>query len=277
VQLATVGHRIDLGTPADGIVLAVHDRAVNLVVGGRLWTLLPATGLPGPRRLLLARFQLGLPIRTGDDVHVRAGRLALGDVVADGRAAAVWTPPPLPPASGGVAARLAAVDADGAWPGVRPRIDRLVAALLAEGPGSRAAREALAGLLGAGPGLTPSGDDALLGLVAGLTGIRTPVAAETLAWLRSTPATTWTRTTTLSGLLLRDALDGDLAEPLVSLVAAIRVAADTRSLLAEVLAVGATSGADTSQGLAAAGRLLTPPIARPVPGPITPAAERDVA
>jgi hypothetical protein len=95
----------------------------------------------------------------------------------------------------------------------------------------------------------------------------------TMAWLRSTQATTWARTTTLSRLLLRDALDGDLAEPLASLVAGIRTGADVRWLLADVLAVGATSGADTCQGLAASGRLLTAPIAGSISGP----AERDVA
>src|SRR3954468_21119550 len=112
--------------PATGTVLTVHDRAVTRVVSRSLWTLLPATVRPGPRRLLLAGSPLRLPLRTGHAVHVRAGRLAVGRCVVDGRVAGVWTPAPLPPASPGAAARLAGVGlgvgvgVGRAWPGVRP-------------------------------------------------------------------------------------------------------------------------------------------------------------
>src|SRR3954447_12337230 len=142
VQLAVVGHRVDLRTPASGTVLAVHTHAVNLVVGGRLWTLLPAPGPPGPRRLQVADARLRLPVRPGAEVHVRAGRVSLSGVVADGRMAAVWSARPSVPPSRGAAARLGALEAavgGRAWPGLRPRLLRFTTALLTDGPGSRSA------------------------------------------------------------------------------------------------------------------------------------------
>jgi hypothetical protein len=256
VRVAVVGHLIDPWAAADGVVLGVHASAVNLTVADRLWTVLPDTGRPGPRRLLLAQGVLQLPVSPGDPVDVRAGRVRVGPVTLDGRTSAVWSSEPVGPATVGTPARLAGVGLGNPWPEATDLLDALVAALLTAGAGSRPAATALLRLVGAGPGLTPSGDDALLGLVTGLSGVGSPLAAATLSWLRDQPRSTWDRTTTVSALMMREALDGELSEPLLSLVAALRSGRDPAPHLAAVVATGATSGADTCQGLAAAGRLL---------------------
>jgi len=127
---------------------------------------------------------------------------------------------------------------------------------------SRAGR-ALLDLVGLGPGATPSGDDVLVGLVAGLHGAGTPFAEAVLSWLRAEPAATWARTTPLSAHLLRDALDGDVADPLATFVSLLADPGASADALANartaVLATGATSGADTCVGLALAGSLLIHP------------------
>jgi hypothetical protein len=118
-----------------------------------------------------------------------------------------------------------------------------------DGDGERL-QEGVTGLAGLGGGLTPAGDDFLSG-------------AMLWAWLAyPTPAslgraiveTAAPRTTTLSAALLRAAAQGECSAPWHALLAALGAEADTgqeariAAATGEILAHGATSGADTLAG-----------------------------
>ena len=139
----------------------------------------------------------------------------------------------------------------------------LAAALRAFSTG--AAAESLAALLGLGGGLTPSGDDALVGALAALDWGRDRFAeaAELRRRLAAAlPEPLAAHTGTLSAQLLRAAVDGLYAEPLLDLLAAMAgPAADAPAVgrtAAALLAVGHRSGADTLRGVSAALSRLVP-------------------
>ena len=127
-----------------------------------------------------------------------------------------------------------------------PHIASLRSALVSHD--TDAARAAALALIGLGVGLTPSGDDFLVGLLAGLeaTGhpARLPLAASIAA---QAPR----RTTTIGANALEHAAAGEFTERLHDVVVAI---ADERAAglargIARAMAYGATSGADTLVGL----------------------------
>ncbi len=95
-------------------------------------------------------------------------------------------------------------------------------------------------LIGAGPGLTPAGDDVLAGaLVAGhATG-----DPRLESWRRTTRNTlTSSRTTAVSRAMLHHALDGYATPELATLLTALCLGHDISRPLADLLAVGHTSG-----------------------------------
>jgi hypothetical protein len=102
-------------------------------------------------------------------------------------------------------------------------------------------------LIGLGPGLTPSGDDALVGIEAGLWAIRSPMAGFTRDALDDLDG----RTTMVAATLLRHAAAGEFAERLHDLVGAL-LGADEPAIpaaLERAIAWGATSGTDCLVGV----------------------------
>jgi hypothetical protein len=110
--------------------------------------------------------------------------------------------------------------------------------------------QAVHGLIGLGPGLTPAGDDALIGWLAGTALLGPDRRSEALCHaVRARLA----RTTDVSRAHLEDALAGEFSEPLAQLAnALLRSAAEAQRALADLAAVGATSGRDAAAGLLAA-------------------------
>jgi hypothetical protein len=117
-----------------------------------------------------------------------------------------------------------------------------------------AAAPAVGSLLGLGPGLTPSGDDFLVGFVAGLwstTGQETRRRAF-VSGLGTLLAGGAQRTTDVSASYLEHAAEGRVSIVLVSLVRALGrecQAQRVRQSTQNALHVGSTSGADGVMGL----------------------------
>ena len=114
-------------------------------------------------------------------------------------------------------------------------------------------------LLGLGGGSTPSGDDVLVGLLAGLTAFEavSREAAEHVSRLRRSLRTdTRQRTTQPSRQMIAAACDSSFPEPVLRLVQTLALAESCRnqieSAAAKVLALGARSGAAIVSGLLAA-------------------------
>ena len=114
-----------------------------------------------------------------------------------------------------------------------------------------------AGLLGRGPGLTPSGDDVLAGYLVGATAYgSTDQAADDVRRLVESQAAQCT--TTLSAALLRHAAAGETIPQVSGLLDALGGSEGRHSLdraLADLYAVGHTSGAALASGVVAAARM----------------------
>ena len=108
--------------------------------------------------------------------------------------------------------------------------------------------EAAVSLIGLGVGLTPSGDDLLVGLMAGLFATANPLAPVVAAAVESAADE---RTTTIGAASLRRAADGEFAERLHDVVRAIGTGAgpDLDATVRRAAACGSTSGIDTLVGL----------------------------
>ncbi|MEN6369417.1 MAG: DUF2877 domain-containing protein [Thermotogota bacterium] len=118
---------------------------------------------------------------------------------------------------------------------------------------------ALFALVGLGTGSTPSGDDLLVGILAGLTAMSALSAAgQELEALRQVLAGVSLRTHPASRQMLTAAADGAFPEPLLPLVSALgnaRAAEELESAAVRVLALGASSGRGFLAGvLASLGR-----------------------
>lgn len=103
-------------------------------------------------------------------------------------------------------------------------------------------------LLGRGPGLTPSGDDVLAGYLVGAAAFG--LAADDVRRLVESQAAR--RTTTLSAALLRHAAAGETIPQVINLLDALAGRRPLEPALAELRAVGHTSGAALASGLIAA-------------------------
>lgn len=214
-----------LGIPAAGVTIRTSAAAVwspALPASARLTTSpsnwASAAGSAGSARLLAAG---------------RAPAAGLGPLLRDGSR---------PPAREADAAR-----GDDPWlAAARVRIERQRWAL---GAGDLASilGEAIA-LIGLGPGLTPSGDDYLVGLLAGLdaTGHRSRPALAT-AIVHAAPA----RTSAIGAATLDHAARGAYAERLHDVLSALTSGSGDvlPSAIDRAMAYGATSGADTLVGL----------------------------
>jgi hypothetical protein len=116
-------------------------------------------------------------------------------------------------------------------------------------------------LIGLGIGLTPSGDDYLVGLLAGLEATDDPAAPELAAEIAAhAPG----RTTAVGAATLMHAARGAFAERLHDVLVALASGriADFAAPIERAMAYGATSGSDTLVGLFAALDLATARSAR---------------
>jgi hypothetical protein len=189
-------------------------------------------------------------ILVGDQTDLRGLR---GSVIIDLSTAVAWSPR-LPAAahirsSRGLPLRDDALVGPSADPfaiAANGHIARVGSALIAGE--AEAAEAASVALIGLGVGLTPSGDDFLVGLLAGLEAcgdaVRSPLAR---AIAREAPR----RTTAIGAALLEHACRGEFSQRLHDVLIAI-VAFDRAGIaaaIARAMAYGATSGADTLRGL----------------------------
>ena len=246
-----------------GVVVSVHARVVSLLLDdGPLVALLPAesplhpwaVALAIPRRDL-ARVTEGAPVRVSEGV-IEVGSLRIelaGLEVVDLRLRRRLRA--LPGAGLKALAREAAVQ-----PAAGPFEPALAAALERFRAGGEI--RGLAALVGLGEGLTPSGDDVLMGVLAGLDAARemSGDAAALRQRLCAELERGTSRTTRLAAQMLDAAAAGFYAEPVLGLLQTLALPKPNAKVLeraiADLLAVGHRSGADTLRGIGAAlGRL----------------------
>jgi len=257
IQALSVGHALDADSAGFGIVHSVFARAVNLMMGPELWTLMAAdkTDLPFGIRLATADFDV-LGLHNGEPVNVRAGFVSIGSGstgrVVDCRAAPRWLPSRHVKTEPGLASRLAVVAtaaSDRSW----HESARMAQAVRSALDVSAALGDVLGKVVGRGPGSTPSGDDVLVGILAVLnsshSGAAGARAAESLS--RAILPLLWT-TSDVSGQLLRQAVKGLFSRDVHELVLALLgnpAPQQLRNTIRRVIETGATSGADTCMGL----------------------------
>ena len=265
--------------PPPGQVESVHSAAINLRFGSSLATIARESvgGLPMGIQLVGEPSLDQVGVSRGMQVVLHGSNLTIhdaGTVVALG-AAASWSPAmPIPPVLSAdrrwrrieATLRLAVplAPAIGLAPLLpvlagEPRAVRGTLAervrmalvdvleLLAAGEMALAVERARP-LIGLGPGATPSGDDLLVGLLAGLTAIRHPLAATLASGVAAQAAG---RTTALSEQFLADAGRLRFSERAQRTTAAVLVGgpAELRSAVLSTLAWGASSGADLLAGI----------------------------
>lgn len=250
LRAQSIGSLVRPWRPATGEVHSAYPGAVNLALGGRLYALVPASAGDGPTTIRLREEDFaGLSgVSAGAAVALRAASLAVARTRIDLRTAAVWVQGGPPTAvAPGIAGRL---------DGLRARaVDRGGAGWI-EGLTQRALigrADAVRALVGRGIGLTPSGDDALVGALAGCAALAGSNAgagrvgerlgAHVLGRLE--------RTNDLSAAFLRAAAEGHFQRRLWEAVVALVTAGGTDATAA-LLSTGATSGADGALGIAAA-------------------------
>ncbi|WP_214320109.1 DUF2877 domain-containing protein [Nonomuraea sediminis] len=204
-----------------------------------------------PNSVLLAA---ELPhVTVGDEAAVGDGSVELGHLSL--RARRWWDPaPPLGPVD---LVRLAE-----ALPRVVPHGAGLAGnstvALLAESCASGwllGAVSAAERLVGLGPGLTPSGDDVLAGLLVTLRHLGGAAGVERAVWLAGWLAATVTydartRTTPISATLLHCAARGEASPEVTDVLRAVADGLPLDPALLRLHALGHTSGADLTQGIA---------------------------
>jgi hypothetical protein len=186
------------------------------------------------------------------------------------RAVAAWTPRRLAEART-IAAGLAPV---GSLASGRPSpgdpwstriVDRLQRQVQALTDGARiAAADAALDSIGVGPGLTPSGDDVLVGLLAGLDALDHPLRRDVATTIEGAAPG---RTTSIGAATLVHAASGGYTEWLHDVVVALGAASGDGdplpTAIARAMTHGATSGGDTLVGLFAAMEVATAGAGRP--------------
>lgn len=257
VKGLSLGHALDTVAPGNGMVHSIFGHAVNLVVGGEMWTLLASRkrDLPFGIRMACDDFD-ALRIHRGDSVNIRAGFLSIAShLVIDCRTTECWHPSFPATLAPGIFARLDAIASaasDRAWSHCTEMARSVISANL----DPSALGRVLAKVVGAGPGATPSGDDALVGILAVLNSPYSGDAGkQCAARLRDAIEPLLATTTDVSAHLLRQAARGfvsrDLHELLVAL-ASDSSHAQLQLAIQNVVETGATSGADACTGMIAA-------------------------
>jgi hypothetical protein len=241
-----------------GFVASVHARALNLLLDdGRLVAFLPAESPLHPWAVAVpllvrdvARVAEGAPLRVSQGV-VDAGTLKIelaGLEVVDLRLKRRLRALP-------AAARALARHAGAPLPAgpFEPALAAALARFRQDGE-----VRALTALVGVGEGLTPSGDDVLVGVLAGLDAAR-EVSGDAAALRERLCAGLergTSRTTRLAAQMLDAAAAGFYAEPVLGLLETLALprpgAKALERAVADLLAVGHRSGADTLRGIEAA-------------------------
>ncbi len=237
---------------AAGSVHSVFERAVNLRWhDGHLVTLQEPGALSAPFAAVVDH----LPRRLLPDMAVRrrAGVLEIDGVQIDWRRGAM-VDTAMPESVRGSTPALVAMltSADRRYSrGLDSAQGRRARALLASALSRRDAAgfgEGALGLIGLGEGLTPAGDDCLVGALA-------VIQRFSRAWLLDNPQLSAavgqaaeTGTTEIAREFIAHALNGHFSECLIELLTADSPQ-DARDAAARLLAMGATSGADTLVGI----------------------------
>ena len=239
-----------------GRVHSVFDRAINVLWhDGRLLTLHGPGSLAAPFAVALERLPTrgsvapGMPIGSWNFDLRDAERVALE--MPNGPLG--FAADALPERAGGQALRSPA--------GARAR------QALARGIAARDARafaDAACALIGLGEGLTPAGDDCVLGALATVHRLEPGWLAAHAGQRDRLSEAARSRTTDLARGFLLEALDGRFAEPVLALLTALsdESAGDAARRL---LAMGASSGADTLCGIRLGCRALEARMARRYP------------
>jgi hypothetical protein len=246
---------VDVGSPNGLLVLAIDD--VGGVPGGIL-----LGGLDDLRATGIARGMALLPSAGG-------WAIPSAGVAIDASTARIWSPA-LPAAARlrtsrrsiesarAIAADLAPVGGLGPlltggdrptdpWLGVaRALIGRHLGALRARDIAS--ALGPTVDLIGLGAGLTPSGDDYLVGMLAGLEATGHPAHPPIAAAIAASAAR---RTTAIGAAMLAHAARGAYAERLHDVLVALAIGRPDGlgTTITRAMAYGATSGSDTLVGL----------------------------
>ncbi len=251
----------------DAVVHAVFARACYFECGDTLLTLGVSALADGPTMLLLGpevAVDLRRAFRRGDAVRCRDGRVRSSGTTLDLRGADTWRVPyPRPTlASGDTALRVEMARAKltcvrGTRSSVLDRkAEGAIEALI------RACRdldvadaiERAERFVGWGEGLTPAGDDFLVGLCAALDAL-VDGDAERGAFvdaLRTFLAMQRSRTTPIAAYCLALVAQGHFNADILNAIDALRAEPDAHAAqraLDDVLAVGATSGADALTGI----------------------------
>jgi hypothetical protein len=239
-----------------GRVHSVFERAVNVLWrDGRLLTLHGPGALAAPFAVALERLPTrgsvapGMPIGSWNFDWRDAERVALE--MPDGPLG--FAADALPERAGAQALRSPA--------GARTR--QALARGIAAGD-ARAFADAACALIGLGEGLTPAGDDCVLGALAAVHRLAPGWLAAHAGQRDRLAEAARSRTTDLARDFLLEALDGRFAEPVLALLTALsdESAGDAARRL---LAMGATSGADTLCGIRLGCRALEAHAARRQP------------
>ena len=241
---------------ARGLIDRVHSvfaRAVNLAgADGRLVTLHAPGPLAAPFAIAIGalppwgELEPGAPVVCGG-----AGRLDVGALSLDWAAARiVETSIGAGSDPGALAGALAEAPDRPMAPSLSSPRALEARRRLTEGLRRGDAEQFAAGarrLIGLGEGLTPAGDDLLVGCLAVIRRFRPAFAAdERIAGALAEAARDGT--TAVAREFVLEALEGRFSE-LVVAVASAADAASARAALADVLELGATSGADTVAGM----------------------------
>lgn len=234
-----------------GVVVArTSDAAFLRLANGRL-VAVHSPSLPAFPFSWVSAGWRGLDLRPGADVELGRRHLRAGDIAVAGRPVAARRIDRSP--------RTAALAAQ-ALREVRPSpAAHRACQVLERGIRDRDLAGALVNVLGRGPGLTPSGDDVVVGLLAGLAlAARCTLGSDLTALLRRLLPRLEGRTTSVSAAVLRCAVEGRFA-PVVADVAARSGlgASGARAAVARLAGIGASSGRDMLAGMALATRAST--------------------
>lgn len=261
-----VGYRVPR-VQFDGIVHAVFARACYFECGDTLLTLAAAALADGPTTLVLGReaaADLRSAFRRGDAVRCRGGRARSRGAVLDLRNAQTWRVPDAPStlAAGDTASRIERAlkqlaQVRRTHSSVLDRNGDAAIARLTRACGDLDSANALiqaARFVGWGEGLTPAGDDYLVGLCAALGTLAQcdPGRREFLDRLRKFLAAQQVRTTPIAAHCLKLAALGHFNADILRAIDALRSETDSHAAqraLDDVMAVGATSGADLLTGI----------------------------
>jgi hypothetical protein len=251
----------------DGTVHAVFARACYIECGDTLLTLAAATLADGPTTLLLgseAAADLRGAFRRGDTVRCRGGRVHSRGAALDLRSAQTWqVPDPRPDlAASDIPVRVALARTrlaqvrrthssvlDRSGEAAIARLTRACRDLDSANALDHATR-----FVGWGEGLTPAGDDYLVGLCAALGALvqRDAGRRDFLDRLREFLAAQQSRTTPIAAHCLKLAALGHFNADILRAIDALRSETDSHAAqraLDDVMAVGATSGADVLTGI----------------------------